>query len=71
MEGYLLYSEFRLAGLNLYPSTLAATNERLEQLVQLLNCIRASANVIAVDRKLMPQSLEIVFRVPRAISMLI
>jgi hypothetical protein len=71
MESYLLHSEFRLAGLDLYPSTLATTNERLEQLVQLLNCIRASANVIAVDRKFMPQSLEIAFRVSQAISILI
>jgi hypothetical protein len=71
MESYLLNSKFRLAGLDLYTSTLAATNERLEQLVQLLNCIYARANVIAVDRKLMPQSFEIAFRVPQAISFLI
>ncbi len=71
MEGYLLHTELRLAGLDLYPSTLAATNERLEQLVQLLNCIRASTNIIAVDRKLVSQSFEIAFRILQAISIFI
>jgi hypothetical protein len=47
----------------LYASTLAATNESLEQFVQLFNRIRASANVIAVDSELVPQSFEITFRV--------
>ena len=52
MEGYLVHSKFRLAGLDFYASTLAATNESLEQFVQLFNRICARANVIAVDSKL-------------------
>ncbi len=63
MESYLLHSNFRLAGLDLCASTLAATNESLEQFVQLLNRVCARANVIAVDSKLMPQGFEISFRV--------
>ncbi len=59
MEGYLLHPKLRLAGLDLYAGPFTTANESFEQLIKLLDGVRACTNVIAVDRKLVPQDFEI------------
>jgi hypothetical protein len=54
VEGNLLYSKLRLAGLNLYAGPLTTANESLEQLIKLIDGVCTCANVIAIDRKLVP-----------------
>jgi hypothetical protein len=63
MEGYLFHSKFRLAGLDLNSCSFTAANESFEQLVQLLNGVSTSTNVIAVERKLVPQRLQVALRI--------
>ncbi len=71
VEGYLLHSELRLAGHDLYAGPLSTTNESFEQLIKLFDGVCACTNVIAIDRKLVPQSFEISFRILQTISILI
>ncbi len=59
---YYMYGKSRIPT-DLYAGPLTTANESFEQLIQLLDGVRACTNVIAVDRKLVPQSFEIVFRI--------